>query len=78
MDYRALLRERYENSPQLDEDDLFMLRDLCDDLDGCSEDDLVEWLENNPEASFQDMLHYVFRNCTPIEIVDDEELDETD
>ncbi len=76
MDYRALLRERYENSPQLDEDDLLMLRDLCEDLYGCTEADLVEWLENNPGASFQEMLHYVFRNCPPLEIVDDDEAED--
>lgn len=76
MDYRALLNERYANSPQLDKDDLLMLQDLCNDLDGCAEEDLIEWLENNPDASFQDMLHYVYSDYTPLEIVDDDELDE--
>lgn len=74
MDYRAILNERYANSPLLDKDDLLMLRDLCDDLDGCSEEDLIDWLKNNPDASFQDMLHYVYRDHIPLEIVDDDDL----
>ena len=76
MDYRELLKERYENSPQLDKDDLLMLQDLCDDLDGCTEEELIVWLMDNPDASFQDMLHYVYKDYTPIEIVDDDEIDE--
>ena len=79
MDYREFLKEKYANSSELDRDDLLMLQDICNSLDGwCEEKDLIDWLKKNPSASYQDMLHYVFKDYTPIEIVDDDELDEED
>jgi hypothetical protein len=40
------------------------------------EEDIQEYLDQNPNISFADLDDYIISLCPPLEIVDDEELDE--
>ena len=42
------------------------------------EDKVREYLCNNPDATFMDVDEFIESLCPPLEIVDDEELDEDD
>ncbi|MBQ5999905.1 MAG: hypothetical protein IJL15_00015 [Clostridia bacterium] len=40
------------------------------------EHDVQEYLDRHPDTSFMDLDDYIISLCPPLEIVDDEELDE--
>lgn len=76
--YQKLLMERYGTLP-LDKLDKIALRALYNDPgeDG-HEEEVLEWMESHPEASFQELLKYNSSFYSPLEIVEDDEPEEED
>ena len=40
------------------------------------EDEMLEWVKAHPDATFDELLHFDFSFYEPLEIVDDDELED--
>ena len=78
-EYQELLMERYEHLA-VDKLDKSTLRALYNDpqREGY-EDEMLDWMKEHPDATFEELIHFDFSFYEPLEIVDDDdELDEED
>ena len=78
-EYRKLLMERYEHLA-VNKLDKSTLRALYNDpQEEGYEDEMLEWMKEHPDATFEELIHFDFSFYEPLEIVDDDdELDEED
>lgn len=73
-EYQKLLMERYGH----EQDKLALLALYEDPGEEGYEDKMLEWMKTHPVASFQELVEFDFSFYEPLEIVDDDELDEDD
>ncbi len=76
---RKLMHERFDSEckGKLEWDAVIGIIAIAEEDD--REEEFMEFLHENPTASLRDMLDYVTADFTePLEIVDDDELDEDD
>lgn len=73
-EYQKLLMERYGG-----ENDKLALLSLYEDPeeDGY-EEEMLEWMKEHPDATFDELVHFDFSFYEPLEIVDDDELDDAE
>lgn len=72
-EYQKLLMERYGHFV-VDKLDKSTLRALYNDpQEEGYEDDMLEWMKEHPDATFDELIHFDFSFYEPIEIVDDED-----
>ena len=78
-EYQKLLMERYEHLA-VNKLDKSTLRALYNDAqEEGYEDEMLEWMKEHPDATFEELIHFDFSFYEPLEIVDDDdELDEED
>ncbi len=75
-EYQKILMERYA---PLAKDKLYRtaLRALYNDpQEEGYEDEMLEWVKAHPDATFDELLHFDFSFYEPLEIVDDDELED--
>lgn len=77
-EYQKILMERYGHLAK-DKLDRTALRALYNDpqREGY-EDEMLEWIKEHPDATFDELIHFDFSFYDPLEIVDDDELDGED
>lgn len=75
-EYQKLLMNRH-NLPGLNKLDKMLLDALCEipGEDGF-EDEMLIWLKEHPNADLQEIATYMNNFLEPLEIVDDDEMDE--
>lgn len=74
--YQEILRDRY-GSPDLDKLDKLLLDDMCEiPSERGFEKEVLNWLREHPNADLQELATYVDSFLEPLEIVDDEEMDD--
>jgi len=74
-EYQKLLMERYGH----EQDKLALLALYEDPQEEGYEDEMLEWMKEHPDATFEELIHFDFSFYEPREIVDDDdELDEED
>ena len=75
-EYQSILMDRYSNSG-LDKLDKMLLADMCaiPSANGFGEE-MLDWLNEHPNASLQEVARFEGSFLTLLEIVDDGELDE--
>jgi hypothetical protein len=74
-EYQKLLMERYGH----EQDKLALLALYEDPQEEGYEDEMLEWMKEHPDATFEELIHFDFSFYEPLEIVDDDdELDEED
>ena len=71
-EYQKLLMERYGH----EQDQLALLALYEDPEEEGYEDEMLEWLKAHPDATFDELIRFDFSFYEPLEIVDDDELDE--
>lgn len=72
-EYQKLLMERYGH----EQDKLALLALYEDPQEEGYEDEMLEWMKEHPDATFEELIHFDFSFYEPLEIVDDDdELDE--
>ena len=71
-EYQKLLMERYGQ----EQDRLALLALYEDPGEEVYEDEMLEWMKEHPDATFDELIHFDFSFYEPLEIVDDDELDE--
>lgn len=77
-EYQSILIDRYDNS-DLDKLDKMLLADMCAiPSENGFEEEMLDWLNEHPNASLQEVARFEGSFLTPLEIVDDDELDEED
>lgn len=77
-EYQNILMDRYDN-PGLDKLDKMLLADMCAiPSENGFEEEMLDWLNKHPNASLQDVARFEASFLTPLEIVEDDELDEED
>lgn len=77
-EYQSILMDRYDNSG-LDKLDKMLLADMCAiPCENGFEEEMLDWLNEHPNASLQEVARFEASFLTPLEIVDDDELDEED
>ncbi len=71
-EYQKLLMERYGHLAveKLDKSTLQALYN--DPQEEGYEDEMLEWLKEHPNATFDELIHFDFSFYEPLEIVDDE------
>lgn len=76
--YQKILMERYDRS-SLDKLDKMLLDDMCTiPSENGFEEEMLEWLEEHPNATLQEVAAYEDSFLEPLEIVGDDELDDED
>lgn len=73
-EYQKLLMGRYGH----EQDKLALLALYEDPEEEGYEDEMLEWMKEHPDATFEELIHFDFSFYEPLEIVDDDELDEED
>lgn len=73
-EYQKLLMGRYGH----EQDKLALLALYEDPEEEGYEDEMLEWMKEHPNATFEELIHFDFSFYEPLEIVDDDELDEED
>ncbi len=75
-EYQTLLMQRY-GSIELDKLDKIALSALKrDPAEDGYEEEMLQWMKNNPNATFQELLRFNASFYCPLEIVDDDDMDE--
>ena len=75
-EYQKILMERYAPLAK-DKLDRTALRALYNDSqEEGYEDEMLEWVKAHPDATFDELLHFDFSFYEPLEIVDDDELED--
>lgn len=75
-EYQKLLIERYGHCVS-DKLDRSTLRALYNDpQEEGYEDEMLEWMKEHPNATFEELIHFDFSFYEPLEIVDDDELED--
>ena len=75
-EYQKILMERYAPLAK-DKLDRTALRALYNDpQEEGYEDEMLEWVKAPPDATFDELLHFDFSFYEPLEIVDDDELED--
>ena len=75
-EYQKILRDRY-GCFELDKLDKMLLDGMCEiPSEHGFEDEVLAWLKKHPDADLQEVAIYVSSFLEPLEIVDDDELDE--
>lgn len=73
-EYQKLLMERYGH-----ENDTLALQALyTDPQEEGYEEEMLEWVKAHPDATFDELIRFDFSFYEPLEIVDDDELDDED
>lgn len=77
-EYQKLLIERYEHLAvgKLEKNALYAL--YYDPQEEGYEDEMLEWMKEHPDATFDELIRFDFSHYEPLEIVDGDELDDED
>ena len=75
-EYQDILKERFGNR-ELDQSDRLLLREISIvPGENGFQQEMLKWLKAHPNADLQELAEYEFRFLPPLEVVDDDELDE--